>query len=143
MSKGYDFIGDRIKRLRVLKGRTQIELGNAIGLPKQSVSLIEKGQRRVSSEELEKICHFFGIPVEFLLKDGWIEKFEKDNKYEPKNQWGIEIPPYIDDIIFGLEDHLDYLVNSRLSNVRMIIKDIENTIKVFKLFLKKYKENNK
>lgn len=143
MSKGYDFLGDKIKRLRNLKGYSQKELGDILGLPKQSVSMIEKGGRRLSSEELEKACRFMGIPVDFLLKDGWLEQFGKDYNYEPKNKWGIMIPPFIDDIIEGLEDYFDNLVDTRNSTVRLNTKYIENIIKVFQLFLKDYKESNK
>ena len=143
MSKGYNHLGEKIKRLRTLSGYTQTDLGSAIGLPKQSISMIEKDARSVSSEELEKIGHFFGVPLFVLLEKGWIENYEKDHKYVPENKWKIKVPPPIDEIIVNLEDYFDNLIDEGYGNSRMYIKSIEDTIKVFKLWLKDYKEKNK
>ena len=143
MSKGYNNLGEKIKRLRTLSGHTQTELGSAIGLPKQSISMIEKGGRSVSSEELEKIGHLLNVPLFVLLEEGWIENYEKDHKYKPENKWKIEVPPPIDEIIVNLEDYFDNLIDEGYGNTRMYIKSIEDTIKVFKLWLKEYKEKNK
>jgi transcriptional regulator with XRE-family HTH domain len=143
MSKGYNFLGDKIKKLRNIRGFTQKELGDAIGLPKQSISMIEKGRRRISEEELKEACYFMSFPVEFLLKDGWIEQLEKDYKYEPKNKWGIMVPPFIDDLMDGIDDFFENLINLKVSTVRMNEKYIKNIIKLFQLYLKEYKERNK
>jgi transcriptional regulator with XRE-family HTH domain len=143
MSKGYDFLGDKIKRIRILKDRTQLELGNVLGLPKQSVSMIEKGVRKVSTEELKKIASFFDIPVNFILEDGMIEILEEKSKYEPRNKWDIEVPPFIDDFVVDLDNYFDYLATMGTFNKRMIIKTTKNIIKVFQLYLKEYKEENK
>jgi transcriptional regulator with XRE-family HTH domain len=143
MSKGYDFLGEKIKKLRNIKGFTQKELGDAIGLPKQSISMIEQGGRSISSEELEKACHFMHVPVDFILKDGWLEKFGESYEYKPINKWGIMVPPFIDEMADGLENYFDELANSGNSTVRMNIKYIQNIIKLYQEFLKEYKENNK
>jgi transcriptional regulator with XRE-family HTH domain len=143
MSKGYDFLGEKIKKLRNLKGFTQKELGDAVGLPKQSISMIENGGRSISSEELEKACNFMHVPVDFILKDGWLEKFGEKYEYKPINKWGIMVPPFIDEMADGLENYFDELANSGYSTVRMNIKYIQNIIKLYQEFLKEYKEKNK
>ena len=143
MSKGYYFLGEKIKKLRNIKGFTQKELGDALGLPKQSISMIEKDGRSISSEELKKTCHFMGVPVDFLLKDGWLEEFGENYNYKPINKWGIMVTPFIDEMVDSLEDYFNNLTNTGHSTVRMNIKYIQNIIKLYQEFLKEYKENNK
>lgn len=62
-------ISEKIRQYRILKNRTQEELGNSIGLPKQAISRIEKGERKVSYSELSKIAEFLEEPVESLIEE--------------------------------------------------------------------------
>lgn len=141
MGKGI-FLGNNIKKARILKGYTQTELGDVLGIPKQIVFRIENNQRKLSDKELEKLSSFLNIPLNFLLEEKYIDDLLR-KQYKPKNKWQLEVPPFIDDILDGLEEHFDYLVNAGHSNPRMVINDIENIIKAFKLFLNEYKEKNK
>ena len=143
MSKGYDFLGDKIKRLRIVRQHSQTELGSVLGLPKQAVSMIEKGGRKVTEQELEKIQNFLHVFPQYFFEEGFIEMFEKDYNWEPKNKWKIKIPPFMDETLEDMEYYYSDLINAGLTTHRSVEKDIENIIKVFKLYLKEYKEKNK
>ncbi len=143
MSKKYDFLGERIRKLRVLKKFSQEELGKELNLPKQSISRIEKGNRKVTKEELEKIADFLSVTPKYLLEDGWIENLYK-KPYEPLNKWGIEIPLLFDEYILEEEENIDHLIDSeQISFARGTVKNIENTIKSLQLLLKECKEKIK
>ena len=141
MSKGYDFLGEKIKKLRAINNRSQEELGEALKLPKQSISRIEKGNRKVSTKELDKIADFFNIPTMFFLEDGWI-----DNIYErnlPKNRWGINIPLNAEYFIEGLEEYFNYLDDTGQLNYKEVRKIIMGTNKALNKLLIEYKEKLK
>jgi transcriptional regulator with XRE-family HTH domain len=68
----YDvFVGSRIRRVRVLKDVSQEELGKVLKLPKQAISAIEKGKRKLSIEELDKISTFFNEPMQAFIKEDY------------------------------------------------------------------------
>jgi transcriptional regulator with XRE-family HTH domain len=68
----YDvFVGSRIRRIRVLKDISQEELGKVLKLPKQAISAIEKGKRKLSIEELDKISTFFNEPMQAFIKEDY------------------------------------------------------------------------
>lgn len=62
-------ISEKIRQYRILKNRTQEELGDFLKLPKQAISRIEKGQRKVSYSELSKIAKFLEEPIEVLIEE--------------------------------------------------------------------------
>jgi len=112
MSKKYDNLGERIKKLRILKKFSQEELGKVLNMPKQSVSRIEKSNRSVTDIEVEKI-----------------------------DKWKINIPKTIDDYIMETESQIDFLIDSeQISFLRSVEEDIKNSIKALKLLLKESKE---
>ena len=60
-------IGNRIKELREREEMSQEELAGLLGIPRPAVSEIEKGRRRVSSDELVKLSKAFRVSVDYLL----------------------------------------------------------------------------
>lgn len=64
-----DFISEKIRQIRILKNRSQEELGSFIGLSKQAVSRIEKGNRKVSYIELSKIAEYLEEPIEAFVEE--------------------------------------------------------------------------
>lgn len=135
-------IGKRIKTLRTLRGFSQTALGQELGLVKQTVSTIENGQRKATTEELEKIAKFLNVPVMVFYDDSLYKNFEQDKTPTMKNKWGIEVPYIVEDIIYGLDQHFEYIVNSGTLTPKQALKHIENIIKLFKLYKKDYKEEN-
>jgi len=56
--------GENIKIYRENAGLTQIALGEKLGnVPRQNVSLMEKGKRGISKETAKKLSKIFKVPV--------------------------------------------------------------------------------
>ncbi len=63
-----EYIINEVNKLRVEKGITQEELANAVGVSRQTVVAIEKGNYTPSIFLSLKIAQFFGQPVEKIFK---------------------------------------------------------------------------
>ena len=48
--------------------RKQLELADCLGLPKQTVSMMLKGERTISAYELKAISGFLGVPMNTLVR---------------------------------------------------------------------------
>lgn len=56
------------KKLRELRGsRTQKEVGDAIGVNPNTISMYESGERRPSDELKIKLAQFFGVSVGYIF----------------------------------------------------------------------------
>ena len=74
----YDQITIRVTKLREQSGLTQEEVGNKLGISRQRWILVEKGERDLSTEELEKLAALFGIDVaDFFEEVPDVEKFRQ------------------------------------------------------------------
>ncbi|WP_247929394.1 XRE family transcriptional regulator [Streptococcus intermedius] len=61
------FIGSKIKEQRKLKGWTQLELGQRIGLGKNAISNYEKGFRSPKKNTMFDLANAFNIPIDDLF----------------------------------------------------------------------------
>ncbi|NQT67452.1 MAG: helix-turn-helix transcriptional regulator [Actinobacteria bacterium] len=64
-----DLVGRRVREYRIKQNASQEELGKYLKLPKQAVSSIEKGKRRVTAQELDMISLFFDKPLSAFIKE--------------------------------------------------------------------------
>jgi transcriptional regulator with XRE-family HTH domain len=64
-------IGRRIRAIRVARGRTQQELGLALGLTNQQVQKYEKGANGLTFERLWLTARYFDIDVYYFLDGVW------------------------------------------------------------------------
>lgn len=62
-----DEIGIRIKKLREKSGLTQSKLASFLILDQSMIAKIEKGERNISSDVLEKISNLFCTTTEYIL----------------------------------------------------------------------------
>ena len=62
-----NIIGLAIKELRIQKGISQKELGEALGFCNQTVSFWESGQREPDLDTLVEISLFFDVSTDYLL----------------------------------------------------------------------------
>lgn len=71
--------GERIRRLRIEKGITQIELAEKLNTTKQTISKYEKGiVTNIPSDRVEALARILETSPEYIL--GWdMEKTEKNN----------------------------------------------------------------
>lgn len=60
-------IGENIRSLRVSRGLTQAQLGDAVGVSDKAVSTWESGKREPRISAVEKLAEFFGVTASALL----------------------------------------------------------------------------
>lgn len=58
---------DRLKELRTLKGYSQSEFADLIGLSKSAISMYEQGNRTPDLPILESIADFFNVDINYLI----------------------------------------------------------------------------
>lgn len=61
-------LGDRIKELRLANRLSQVELGQKLGVTKQTVSNWENNNIMPSVDMLKKLAQFFSCSSDFLLE---------------------------------------------------------------------------
>ena len=61
--------GEKVKKLRIEKGFSQETLANEANLDRTYIPSIEKGERNVSIEVIQKLSIAFGIKISELMKD--------------------------------------------------------------------------
>lgn len=62
-------IGGKIKRFRKRQGLTQDHLADYLGLDRSTISLIEKGERTIDMDKLEKLANLFGVELSVFFSD--------------------------------------------------------------------------
>lgn len=60
-------LAERVTDLREALNITQGKLAAEIGLDKSTMSRIENGTRKVSSDEVISLANFFNVPADYLL----------------------------------------------------------------------------
>lgn len=60
-------IAEVIRQQRILRGCTQQDLGNALGVTFQQVQKYERGINQVSAARLKQISDFFGVPMQLFF----------------------------------------------------------------------------
>jgi transcriptional regulator with XRE-family HTH domain len=66
----YQKIGLRIKEVREKAGMSQDALARKMKIPRPAVSQIERGARKIATDELLKFSRIFHLPVDNLLNPG-------------------------------------------------------------------------
>ena len=59
--------GDRINQLRKKAGLTQKQLGAAVGLKENAISMMETGNRGTTLEKLVALSAYFHVSTDYLL----------------------------------------------------------------------------
>lgn len=69
MIKINTYVGERIKSLRKAKGLTQAVLGEQVDLPQSYIGGIEKGERNISLDTLQKLMNALHISPSELFRE--------------------------------------------------------------------------
>lgn len=85
-------LGENIKKLRIIKGLSQVQLAQIVGVTKQSVSNWENDNIQPSIDMLIKLADAFCVSTDFLLDR------ESERKLDSKNLNDTEIA-HIQEII--------------------------------------------
>ncbi|WP_075292889.1 helix-turn-helix domain-containing protein [Pararhizobium arenae] len=117
-------VGVRIRTQRKLRGMTQVQLADQLGITFQQVQKYEKGTNRVGSSRLSRIAEVLGVQIPFF--------FEGDPSFK-----GNDFDPLSDaDPVFGFVNTKDGLELNKafvaIKNERVrrsIVKMIETVAK--------------
>src|SRR5699024_12690456 len=77
-----DYIGTKVKQLRLRHKKTQQQIADSCGISKSLLSKIENGQTSSAVATLSKISHALEVPLSWLLED----KPEQDLVLLPSNR---------------------------------------------------------
>ena len=91
----YKRTGHRIKMLREKTGISQDMLSQKMGISRPAVSQIERGERKISAEELQKLSHIFHVSVDDLLnpaREPEVHLHKADEEKTAKPQIRISVP---------------------------------------------------
>lgn len=66
-------IGKNIRKIRIIMGINQCSLAEFLGVDQITLNEIEKGNRSISADLLDKIVHLFGISAAELVTENTIE----------------------------------------------------------------------
>ncbi len=72
-------VGKRLRDVRIMRGLTQTQLGEKLGISFQQVQKYEKGTNRIGSSRLWDMCNILDVPVSFYF-EGLSEKSTEDEK---------------------------------------------------------------
>ena len=99
-------IGNRIKKLRKEKNLTQKELGDKLNVHANTISMYEKGNRKVSLETANKLSEIFNVSVDYIIKGK-----DKENK-----------PSYtsLDESLLNEEKYLNLTLKNLLKDSSMV-----------------------
>lgn len=103
---------ENIRKLRILSGMTQWELGEALGISASAVGMYEQGRREPDSKTLIKMSKIFGVSVDEILNG------EKNN----------DINLFCEDFLKTLSKREFTLENEKLSKDEIAL--IENAVRV-------------
>ncbi len=69
------YVGLRLKMCRILRGMSQEQLGDHLGITFQQIQKYEKGINRISAGRLYEVAQLFAVPVTYFF-EGCIEHAE-------------------------------------------------------------------
>lgn len=82
-------IGDNIKKFRIFRKMTQIELGEAVNRSKNVVSNWERGDNTPDLDTLEKLCVVLDVTPNQLF--GWDKNPEYERHQERVNEYRLKL----------------------------------------------------
>lgn len=117
-----DKIGEKIRELRMAKGMTLEELGNAVGVGKSTVRKWETGMiANMKRDKIQKLADALGVPVWELM--GW-----------PDPDVNYYIESEARDLAQFLKDNPEYRILFDASR-KVKREDIEKALKVVNIFI--------
>lgn len=116
-----DIISQKIKNARDLKGVSQQEVADHIGVSKQMISKYEKGDSIPNSTNLLKFAKFLNVKIDYFFKPSKIElgimNFRKKSSFSNKKLESLK-----QQIKLNLENYLE------IENLLQINSDFKNSI---------------
>ena len=119
---------DKLQLLRKQNGYSQEQLADKIGIARQTISKWETGTAVPESEKLVAISNYFGVSVDYLLKDdeeGKTKATDSEIEEKPKMVAGIIIciAGIVSMVIWGLLSIFSPEASDQISDSSMITID--------------------
>ena len=61
-------IGLQLRKIRLMRGRTQSRVSKAVGVTFQQIQKYERGQNGISLNMAKKLCEYLDVSVDFFIK---------------------------------------------------------------------------
>ena len=119
-----DTIGQKIEKIRKLKGFSQEYIANKLRISQNSFSKIERGETKITLKKLNEICKVLEIDIEILKR---FDPFQ-----ELKQLAEVESASDLIAIILSSFDRVVKLYEDLLIEKDERIKDLEYTILILK-----------
>jgi transcriptional regulator with XRE-family HTH domain len=125
-------VGKRLRDYRITNDIPQEKLAKYLGLPKQAISKMEKGKRRMNIDELEKIALFFDKPMKFFIQDEYKFINPEDTPY---GVFPIYMSNFFEDyregrsINAGKNNHTDRCTKKFIDAIKLIRREDINNLK--------------
>ncbi len=106
-----DMLSNRLKQLRIEKGKTQKEMAKDLGTTDVSIGRYEKGEREPKTDMLNALANYFDVTTDYLLG----RTDEKNPKKEINNATTIaahrlgDIEQLPDDAIDEINNYIDLM----------------------------------
>lgn len=105
-------IGENVRKIRELKGMTQQELADSIGISRSYLGDLEKNRRNPSTETIEKLSELLGVSVFYIMKGMKTKQDELFFNKIKKNDFN---------------DLIDEIMDEKTEDVKRIVNNLENT----------------
>lgn len=119
-------IGKNLRNYRITRDISQQKLAKYLNLPKQIISRMENGKRKISIEELEKIALFFDQPIQLFMKDEFKYVHPSETDY---GVFTVYMAEFLDDYRKGLNvdagknNHTNRLTNKFIEALKTIRRE--------------------
>lgn len=75
-------IGEKIRKLRRMREISQEELGQAIGVTRQTISKWEADAMRPNVDNIQSLCNFFEVELSYFIDEGAVKDSAAPSPYE-------------------------------------------------------------
>lgn len=119
-------IGINVRNYRITHNISQQKLAKYLNLPKQTISRMENGKRKITIEELEKIALFFDQPIQLFMKDEYRYTHPSETDY---GVFTVYMTEFFDDFRKGFnvnpgkDNHTNRLFNKFIETLHVIRRE--------------------
>lgn len=91
-------LGKNIKSYRQSRSMTQKELADFLGYTESYISYIEKGERKISVDDLERIAKLFDVSIDALLAKPRVSHFRATTHDDDKTNYSKVMDDFLSHI---------------------------------------------
>lgn len=122
-----DTVGRRIKKIRKIRGWTQRELAEMVGIHEMTMQSYELGYRQPREEQLKKLANALEVDISFFSPT----KTDTPNAilaliFDLVNDYGdVEFAEQGDVVMFGVKEETDVLREAMEARARLTAEDFK------------------